>query len=52
MDVVFQAAVAPEEETVDEPVDRPGGDGLRLLDDLPDEGIGTASPEQLYGNGG
>ena len=45
VDVMFQMQVAPEEKTVDEPVDRAGGDGLRLLDGLPDERVGTAPVE-------
>jgi len=42
---MFHMLVAPGEKAVDEPVDRAGGDGLRLLDGLPDECVGMAPVE-------
>ena len=42
---MLQMQVAPEKKAVDKPVDRAGGDGLRLLDGLPDERVGTATIE-------
>ena len=40
---MFQMQVAPAKKAVDEPVDSAGGDGLRLLDGLPNEGVGAAT---------
>src|SRR5512140_764107 len=45
--IVLEPAIAPQEELVDEPIRRPGGNRVDMLEGLPEESIGAPTVEEL-----